>query len=200
LDYDGVVDAEKLREINLAGSQLPVGSILVVTVDAEAPNKNASSVIELKDYFEREARSYLGNTDSKEFTLSNLDRLSKKVVVNAFKDGMVGRGVDYIPLFDFVYADGHRMLSVGGLIGTAEEKRKVEGMDKEGAAYFRLNPEGQPYNISVPRLTAKERHLLDAAMPGEPSWQPKEFKLSKEDINSYREIYRFLPSYAELLL
>jgi hypothetical protein len=121
--------------------------------------------------------------------------------MNALKEGMAGRpDVNYIPLFDFIYADGHRMLSVGGMIGTNAEKLKVTSIDTEGAAYLRLAAEGQPYEIVVPKLTGKERHLLDAAMPCAASWRPKEFGLSKSDIEAYRGIYRFLPAYAELLL
>ena len=31
-------------------------------------------------------------------------------------------------------------------------------------------------------------------------WQPPDFDLDSEDIKKYREIYRFFPAYAELLL
>jgi hypothetical protein len=199
LDYDNVVDVDELSEIQLAGRQLPVGSIVLVTVDTESPIANVSSTNDLKSYFDGVARNYLGNVKPDEYTMSNLHRVSKKVIVNAIKDGLEGRQVEFIPLFDFVYADGHRMLSVGGMIGTAEDKRKVGALDLDGAAYFRLTSEEPPYTISVPKLTVKERHMLDAAMPCASSWQPKEFRLEEEDINSYREIYRFLPSYAELL-
>ena len=37
-------------------------------------------------------------------------------------------------------------------------------------------------------------------MPCDDSWLPNEFEASTEEIKAYREIYRFLPSYAELLV
>lgn len=201
LDYDEVVDENKLKDVYLAGSQLSVGSILVVTVDTESPDKNANTLADNKSYYESQAANYLGNVDDTQFAESNLHRISKKVILNAFKEGMAGRPeVEFIPLFDFVYADGHRMLSVGGMLGTSEEKHRLNGVDMEKAPYFRLSADAQPYEIVVPKLTVRERYLLDAAMPCPVSWQPKEFNLSKVDVESYREVYRFLPAYAELLL
>ena len=54
--------------------------------------------------------------------------------------------------------------------------------------------------IRVPKLTRKERLYLDGAMPCADGWLPEEFELSQEDVAAYREIYRFCPAYAELLL
>ncbi len=138
--------------------------------------------------------------DIQDFTKSKLPKTNVVVLLNALKEGMRGRiGIEYHPLFNFSYADGHRMITIGGVIGSEVEKRKICAMNLEGASYLRTNINDDPYEIQVPPFTRKERHLLDSAMPCPAGWQPQEFRLSEENVNTYREIYRFLPSYAEIL-
>jgi len=54
--------------------------------------------------------------------------------------------------------------------------------------------------ITVPRLTRKERAYLDREMPCPDGWSPKDFNLDPDMARQYREIYRFLPAFAEILL
>jgi len=94
------------------------------------------------------------------------------------------------------------MMTIGGMIGSSDEKRKVESMVMEGAVYFRrkLGERESPYEIVVPVITQKERRTIDSAMPCREGWRPADFTIATADINIYREIYRFLPAYVELLL
>jgi hypothetical protein len=203
LDYDEPVSSTVTEDVYMAGSQLSRGSILLVTVDVEPPVKGFDDAKTSREYFEREVGKYLGGTDIRDFTESNLHKMSRRVIMNALKEGMSGRRrIHYFPLFYFLYADEHRMMTVGGIIGSSEEKRNTESMNVEGAAYFRkrLGEKEGPYQIVVPVITRKERHLMDSAMPCEEGWQPKDFAMPAADVSAYREIYRFLPAYAELLL
>lgn len=114
---------------------------------------------------------------------------------------MTGRDeIEFLPLFYFVYADGHMMISFGGVIGSPVEKRNLDSCDFTKSLYIRRNVADGPYEIKVPIITRKERLYLDSVMPCEDGWKPKEFELSDDAIRTYREIYRFYPSYAELLL
>lgn len=201
LDYDENLNSSILNDLYLAGSQLSNGSILLVTIDIEPPDKSTDDPKEIKKYFEIEAKRYLGLTQIEDFTKSKLHLINQRVLLNALKEGMSGRNnIEYYPLFYFIYADGHKMLTIGGIIGTDVEKRKIAAINKEGATYLRTNLNDNPYEITVPTLTKKERLLLDSYMPCPVGWQPKEFKLTNENIKAYSEIYRFLPAYAEILL
>lgn len=201
LDYDEPVTGSNLNEVYLAGSQLSSGSILIVTVDVEPPVKDDCDAHTNKRYFEEEAGNYLGTTDIRDFTKENLYKMSYQVILNALKEGMAGRtGIYFHPLFYFLYKDGHRMMTFGGMLSSKTEKRKLISMNKEDAAYLRMKENEDPYEIRVPVFTRKERHLLDSAMPCPAGWQPTEFTIPSHYIEAYREIYRFLPSYVELLL
>jgi hypothetical protein len=201
LDYDEPVTSTILNDVYLAGSQLSSGSILLITVDAEPPEKGSDDPHDTQRYFEREAAKYLGSVNISDFAKRNIPKTSRRVIMNALKEGMAGRtNLDYFPLFYFLYADGHTMMTAGGVIGSNVEKRKINSMNVDGAIYLRTKIGASPYEIKVPVLTRKERHLLDSAMPCPTGWQPSDFNIPIKDIDAYRDIYRFLPAYAELLL
>lgn len=203
LDYDEPVSSSIAEDVYMVGSQLSRGSILLVTVDVEPPVIDNADARASLEYFEKEVGKYLGGADISDFAESNLYKMSRRVIMNALTEGMSGRRrIQYIPLFYFLYADEHEMMTIGGMIGSTEEKRKVESMGMEGAVYFRrkLGERESPYEIVVPVITQKERRTMDSAMPCEEGWQPEGFTIATADINVYREIYRFLPAYAELLL
>jgi len=207
LDYDEPVTSVMVNDVYLAGSQLSSGSILIVTVDVEPPVKEADlpQGVDLPhacmDYYKNEVGSYLGLVNISDFAVGNLYQVSRRAIMNALREGMIGRsGIDYFPLFYFLYADGHRMMTIGGMIGSRADKRKINALNLDGALYLRMKDDDDPYEIKVPVFTRKERHLLDSAMPCPDGWQPGEFIISPENIETYREIYRFLPSYVEILL
>jgi len=201
LDYDGPVSRSILEDVYMAGSQLSRGSILLVTVDVEPPSPEDEGPRRSMEYFEEEAGEYVGVHDVQDFSVSKLHKTSQLVIVNALKEGMAGRrGTHLYPLFYFVYADGRRMMTVGGVIGSTTEQRVLNSMNVVGATYLRRRLGGKPYEIKVPVFTRKERHLLDSAMPCKDDWQPEGFAIPAGDVSAYREVYRFLPAYAELLL
>jgi len=203
LDYDGPVSTSIATDMYMAGSQLSRGSILLATVDVEPPDPEKTDAQTSLEYFRKEVGNYVGAVDISDFAESNLHRISRRVLMNALKDGMSGRkGIQYYPLFYFVYADERKMMTIGGVVCSSVEKRNMKSMDMEGAVYLRrrLGEKESPYQIVVPVITKKERHLMDSAMPCAEGWQPEGFTIPEADIRVYREIYRFLPAYAELLL
>lgn len=92
------------------------------------------------------------------------------------------------------------MLTLGGMIAMDAEVRKVEGSTLREAAYYRDGSFAEPYSIRVPNLTRRERMYLDREMPCADTWSTDQFELDPESVRDYREVYRYLPAYAELLL
>lgn len=199
LDYDGVICSEYLTDVVLAGTYLTTGSILLITVDVEPPG--GESPADWRDYFITEAGDYLGTgKGAKDFTRTNLTEKNISILNRAIMRGLVGREAEFIPLFNFAYADGHRMLTLGGMIGTEQERRQVHSSSLVKTPFYRPSFGTAPYEIHVPRLTRKERLYLDGYMPCNEKWKPKDFELPPDAVLAYREIYRFFPAYAELLL
>src|SRR5262249_32632671 len=101
---------------------------------------------------------------------------------------------------NFSYADGNKMLTIGGMIGTEAEKSRIDTCNFLNAIYLRRSFLKSEYTIPKFILTRKEKLYLDAAMPARKNWKPKYFELDKTRIKDYTNLYRFYPSYAELLL
>jgi hypothetical protein len=199
LDYDDVLQKSHIADLVLAGTYLTPGSILLVTVDVEPPGGETPR--EWKQHFEDQAGDYLGPlTELTDFAESNLIAVNTTILVRAITSGLVAREAHFYPFFWFVYEDGHKMLTLGGMIATETERRKVEASAIRLASYYREAFVGEPYFIRVPNLTRKERVFLDREMPCADGWTTEEFEVDADSIRDYREVYRFLPAYAELLL
>jgi hypothetical protein len=208
LDYDNVLSRGMLQDISLAGSSLSRQSILFVTVDTEPPigigdrkKDTKENLLLSRDYFERIAKEYLGLLTDDDFGYELLPRINIRAILGAFQAGKVGRTEEvFIPLFSFLYADGHRMLTIGGMLGTKSDRRVVRRSRFARMDYARLSFTQSPYSIVVPTLTRKEHLYLESHMPCTDNWTPKDFELSSEEVAQYRKIYRFFPCYAELVL
>ena len=200
LDYDFRLRRSVLEDTILAANRLSPGSLLLITVDVEPPSEGGPHT--WSEYFKREAGDLLpfeATVDS--FALSRLPFMNAQILFNAIRNGIVGRGnIEFIPLFNFDYRDGHRMLTVGGMFATTSERSMLNACDFGHADYLRRSTADEPYEIRVPRLTRRERIYLDHHMPSADGWSPPDFELSVEDLESYRRVYRYYPAYAELLL
>jgi hypothetical protein len=200
LDYDGPLERGHLNDVALAGTYLSQGSILLVTIDAEPPGGDGAA--DWRNYFIREAGALVGDaTEPDDYTESKLLRRNIEIIERAIASGLAGRtDARFLPLYCFSYADGHEMLTMGGMIAGENDARKVNKSKVPPLFYVRRGFAEGPYRISPPILTRKERLFMDSAMPCATGWLPKEFELTSEEVEAYRELYRYFPLYGELLL
>lgn len=216
LDYDSVLHKDFLSDIQSAITVLTPGSILLVTVDVETPrdldyqavdsdfdvSKEVLGPKHWKRYFEYHAGSYLRlGLAEEDFGKSKLLERTTEVLKATITRSIVARpAMQFLPMFNFVYRDSHRMLSMGGMVAGKPEKRLLRASTIDETIYYRSDFDSPPCEITVPKLTRKERMYLDREMPCADGWVPQEFDLDAEDAKRYREIYRFLPAFAEILL
>ena len=199
LDYDDRLTNDMLLDASAAANHLSLGSLMLVTVDVEPP-RGAETPEVRAEYVREEAGAFLPFDFSIEWCIgSRYPATNLEIIANAIATGLAARGARFLPLFKFVYADGHEMVTLGGMIGDHDLERRIDDCDWSEAWYLRRGVQQDPYRIRVPRLTRRERLLLDQHMPGNPSWRPTAFELSKEELADYREIHRFYPLYGELL-
>jgi hypothetical protein len=201
LDYDSRLLAYHLRDIAQAATHLSPGSLLLITMDVEPPGDKLSKPAAWKQYFLREAGDYLSpQLPISDFAQSKLTAVVGKVLSNCIESVVKARkDIKWLPLFCFSYADGHEMLTVGGMIVAPDDERRIQSSGIYDAVYYRSDF-AKPFRIRVPNLTKKERVLLDAEIPKAVNWAPEAFELSPKDVEAYQQIYRFMPVYAELYL
>jgi hypothetical protein len=205
LDYDSIITADIVDAIVLAAGQLSCGSILLVTVDAEPPTSTVSPLSAGKytaRYYEKECGLWMPTTPrAGAFARSRLPFLNREIISRAIVHGLRGRqGVSYEPLFCFVYADGHQMLSVGGMIAGQSDASRLGLLNTERLPFLRRRVSSPPFQIRVPMITRRERLTLEANMPSNGKWKPDVFGMSEKDFEEYCRLYRYYPAYTETLL
>lgn len=201
MDYDSTVRPEYLADVTEAVSHLEPRSLVLTTVDVESP-KGTRTPGEVREHFESEFGELIPPTlKLSHFSPKRLPALNFALVWRAIQRGLSGRaGIDFQLLFNFLYQDGHRMLTIGGMIVDSEARSKLRESNVFDASYVRRRPSQRPYRIRVPVLTRKERLYLDSFMPCRKRWRPKAFELGAADLKAYRDIYRFAPQFAELIM
>lgn len=201
LDYDYQITENMIADVVSAGAELSPGSLVLITVDTEPPGSVRDSD-SLEQYFDRHASKDVPfGLQTADFTQGRLAEISVRTLVNALERGLRGRAeTEFIPLFNFRYRDGHRMASVGGVLGTERHRRAVDSCNWENRPYIRRDINEEPFIISVPKMTRKERLHLDSMMPCQEGWTPEAFEMSEEAVENYRILYRFYPAYREVLL
>lgn len=206
LDYDNVLYKDMLEDIALSLKNLTPGSLLIITVDTESPLKistddnSIESLQRIKDYFLHNAKNYISPSIRLEnFCYENLPRINIEILKNVITSNMNYEEEVFFLLYSFLYADGHRMLTIGGMKATSKQVRKLKKSRLLQQEYIRTQFNIKPFNIHVPCITKKEQLYLDSYMPCEEGWCPEDFEMKSSDINAYKKIYRFYPSYAELL-
>lgn len=211
LDYDGPIEQAYLTDISSAVSTLSSGSLFVVTIDVDydkakgegirdsLPGKRANLWYKL--YKDTCNQHFNPLWDHNNFSSTELPKSTVSVINSAISEGLNMRdGVKFELLFNFLYADGHQMLTFGGLISSEQDRRKLRQIEWKNLPFIRRNISDLSYHIDVPVLTRRERLYIDSNMPCDDNWEITEFEIEKEAIRSYRDVYRYCPLYAELLL
>jgi hypothetical protein len=203
LDYDFKMDGVITTDVVNACAALSPGSILLITVDVESPIENEPSTPrKCRNYYLEKARKFCDpGWPLSDYVESQLHALNVRILRNAIQSGLTGRrNVSFHPLFNFSYADGHEMLTIGGMIGTTSQKSLLDACDFLDGVYLRRSFDEPEYRIPKFVITRKEKLYLDSAMPASRNWKPKEFEMDEGLVRQYSDVYRFYPSYAELML
>jgi hypothetical protein len=105
--------------------------------------------------------------------------------------------VRYRQLFHFRYKDGAQMLTVGGVLYREADEQKCRACAFEALPFIRGGPE--PCNIKAPCLTPKEIRHLNSQLPKRSSAALRVPGVPGADIERYAEVYRYFPSFSEVL-
>lgn len=206
MDYDKPLQAPHLTDIRLVASSARSGSMLIVTVpsdpgrfdgDVKLPQRRFDDLKRLVGPDKIPAE--LKPTDLAQWGLARTHRtIIHEEIQSTIRDrngALEGdQKLEYEQLFNFHYADGIKMLSVGGMVLSKKDRRLM------GTRLFKdldfVKGGDEPYLIEAPVLTWRELRYLDSRMPGSikahPRWLPE------EDRRKYSNIYRYFPNFLEV--
>ena len=215
LDYDGRLTDRVLQDVACASMNLVSGSVLVVTVNAmpdSLPDPRPSTEKKVQDYRLEQFRKRIGsekvphNVRGKNLEAKEMATTCRRVILNEIEQTLRDRNglrfaereVKYKPLFNFLYQDNARMLTVGGIFYETGDKASLERCEFEKLEFIRSN--AAFYEIDVPMLTHRECLYLDKRLPQGNSDDGKQIGLTEKDINNYKRLYRYFTTFAEIEL
>jgi len=103
---------------------------------------------------------------------------------------------EYLEMFRFLYSDGARMLTTGGILYPSVCKKQLDLCKLEELEFCKYA--NFPYIIPSPKLTARERARLDEKLPGNPETSISDVGIPENLVDSYRKIYRYFPHFSEV--
>lgn len=214
LDYDGSLTEDCLTDIDFFCGNCQVGSVLVITVNAH-PDRFPPGLQseELEIYLKKSMEDLKKRVGEKNVpiditgkdlrnwgTAAVYRRIIHNQILASLNDKNGGRRpgnkIQYQQLFNFNYADGMKMLTVGGIIydeGQLPMLRK--SMFEERLKFVRTSDES--YLIEVPSLTYKELRHLNSQLPIDDVSKLDAPDVPLDDLKRYAEVYRYFPMFAE---
>ena len=210
LDYDKPLDSKKLGDITVAASSMRSGSVLIVTVPADPGEIGDPATVAKRRYDLLRSRvgpdNIRANVKRGDLAKWGLAAVCRDIIHDRIEKTLSDRNapllteskIAYEQLFNFRYADGVKMVTVGGLFADSRDSQKLNSKHFADLEFIRTASTTEPYRIESPVLTLREIRYLDERLPRLkksskfPKWLPE------EDRRRYAKIYRYFPSFTEV--
>jgi hypothetical protein len=216
MDYTEKLDEAMLADLRFLVSQVRSGSFLAWSVNAEPWNgdtdEDTGDRVKQSDWPARRldklkglvgkarVRSELKGSDLAQWGLANefyaiiMDELAR--TLNDHNDALAeAERLTFSQAIHFRYADGQRMLTVGGLLANAADAKRIGSDPFAGLSFARNGRDA--FEIKAPTLTGREVRFLNRHLPHDDGATKTPTWLSEEDAASFRDVYRYYPIFAE---
>ncbi|MGX2028899.1 O-methyltransferase [Methylocaldum gracile] len=209
LDYDGTLTSDVLEDISLIFAKAQVGSVFLVSLNIQVFSGGGDEgdgdcekgpVEKLKTAVGKEkvpreiANSDLAGWKAGE-TFRKIINNQIDEVLNSRNGGRPrGSYYKYQQLFNFQYQDGAKMATFGGILLDEAQSAIFNKCGFDQLEYYRPNSEG--YRIDIPNLTFREIRFLDAPLPLDKELY-RITPIPESDIEKYRRVYRYFPTFTE---
>ena len=222
LDYDGRLDQDVLADVGTVTTKAAPGSMLVLSVNGQAEGDPPEEQ-------RRHAEAKTGETFSvhtyrlqqltkrlegkvpkpllgKELKGEGLARISRKVILDEVMANLAIRNkflapdekVTFTQVVNFHYKDGALMVTLGLVFYEQRQEPIVAACRFSELEFVRSGDEH--YSIRVPCLTAREIHHLNSFLPTSDASAMPRRGIPEEDVRRYSEVYRYFPTFNEVLL
>lgn len=229
LDYDGMFDTYILDDIDTIISNVKMGSMFLISLNVENPKlilceedkldhqKRKIKTQEKLEEINELLQGYLNVEDEMDplniknsifkgwnfaKKCSNLinDQINKSI---KNRESREQKGISYQQLFNFYYADGSKMLTIGGIIFDDELVESVKSCNFDNLDFIRKSQEA--LEIKVPNLTFREIKYLNkyislddiTKFPKDVSGKRIDTIVPQREIKMYHEVYRYFPTFSE---
>lgn len=206
LDYDGGLSENITNDIMTLAPKMQAGDFFFVTVAAGSPGfLNKLNSKERLSWLQDSLGDFAGEVKIEDVQNSAFPKAVHKVLFAAFKNAFaVRRDADFAPLVQIEYKDSYPMVTVGGALLTSGQKTSLV-KKLESTTPFLECDEPSPYKILPLHLTDQERALFDRAVTAKTKRSRErnlltKFGFEEDELNTYRELLRYLPRYVETMI
>jgi hypothetical protein len=212
LDFDNAIDQELIDDLVSSITNLARGSVLIVTVRAQPPRARqpyeqrgcheTRKVAELARLNRLLRRFGLAET-SGAMSREKYAGLMSKLLAAAIRGAVLrrpGGNIQFHQLFNYRYADGDQMYTIGGLLDSTYARRRLRKGGILDLDFVTPRLGAEPREISVPILTNRERVYLDQHLASLRAKPGTIFGLDAEGLTNYAWLQRHYPSFTEELL
>lgn len=220
LDYDGGFDSGKVNDLKQLVRKLCSGSVFLFSFNYSLPkpeylrryqNDQIGKIKQLfQDFFGRyEIGSDLDNLSEfqsrKEYfekIIFYLEKVLFKVLETEKNDRMdAAERLKLKRIFNFTYKDGGPMATLGWLVVKESDESKFVNMNLDSFSFIdRDSLMLESYHIDPGNFTVREiRYLNEVVTTLDTDLTPEKKKyFSDGEINKFREIYKYFPSFTEV--
>lgn len=211
LDYDGRLNDSILQDAALLSAKSLSGSLIIITVNAQGYQSPRGEKNYLKiekfllkkfsEQLDREVPTWVRGVNLQGDEMANTCR---KIIYDEIKANLRDRNgmtiandiLEFEPLFNFVYSDNARMLTIGGILYKHSDADILKKCQFDALDFIQKDL----YEIKIPIITPRERHFLNQQLPKGALNKLKDIGLTDDEIKNYSRSYRYSPSYAEIEL
>lgn len=203
LDFDSAITVDAAETIDGFLQVLAPGSVVMATVSADPRVCEQETIPDpeqerkLLDHYSQFNDLLEDPVKPADISRTELPGLVARILRSQIQLSLVGRPeIGYQQLFNYRYADGMQMVTVGGLLESASGSR----LSTEFLAEDFVNTTADPLGISVPPLTVKERQYIDGHIRKSALVGRLPFELEGTLLKNYIKWYRRYPSYFEAMM
>ena len=192
LDYEQNLDVEVLRDAESVARRLHAGSLLIVTVNAKYSYSDRVETLVEKVGRDRVPLEIDEEALRGKWGVASAQR---GILVSALENVIRARGdgAGLQQLFNFHYADGAPMQTLGWLTTSAALDQTVANCHFEQLSFVRTDEAA--VELRVPILTRREVQRLDQLLPTAGKTKLKEKWLDLREQEHFAEIYRYYPAF-----
>jgi hypothetical protein len=216
LDYDGPLNGSVLTDIRIVAEQAVIGSMLIVTVNAEPVEKqrvdegdadsdqsgNFSEVDSLKQAIGSDnVPPELRNVDFRKWGKAKIYRdvinaQIEAMMLTARRDGKL-RDPDKVceQVINFHYSDGAKMMTLGWLFHNGDERAASTIRALKGLDFVRSKGQTE-FLIELPPLSNREIMYMEKQLPNDPA-NVQCPGLQPTEIANFCRVYKYYPTYIE---
>jgi hypothetical protein len=199
LDYDGPTTADVLEDLTYVIGKVPTGSVILATVNAN-PLRDKAKIDALEEALGDLLTDSLTPEQMREGPDGFAGVIATALTGHLQEAGQLRSSGRYSPLFNFYYADGASMVTIGGIIADDATKDVIARSGVENA--FGVTRTSS-FTIDVPLLTIREKLVLDRFLPVTDikvaAAKEAGVFLSADQLEAYRSLYPYYPMFAEIL-